>query len=154
MSTEKNYSRHVSFTYQIIIIVGFFVLFLQLYALATSMYRDNQFNDQIKEFRAGNEQRKIEIANKKLEDAGINLRSMQIRSAKESEGKILTGEEVKIINNSEALAHNNTDDISQSPTFAAPTAQVTFVEDKEEALKNIKKKSKIDQWKYYFFHVE
>lgn len=153
MST-RNYSRNVSFTYQVIIIMGFFILFLQLYALASSMYRDSQLNEQIKEFRVDNEKKKTEIANKKIEYISTQLDATQIRYAKESEDKLYKDEQMKIINNSDELAHNNVQDISESPTFATPTSLLSLEDDEEEQVKEIKKQPKIGQWKYYFFHIE
>ena len=149
---SKQYSYGVSVFYQIIIIVCFAVLFGQLYGLATSMYRDNQFNLQIKEFRAGNEKRKGEIMNKKLEDAANALRSMTMRAMKESEGKVYKDEEVYIIEGSEKLAHNKGED-PEMANFAPPTVSANFEADSEEILLAVKKKEKVDQWKYYFFKL-
>ncbi|MFN7160290.1 MAG: hypothetical protein ACK4NC_01615 [Candidatus Gracilibacteria bacterium] len=133
--------------------MGFFILFLQLYALASSMYRDSQLNEQIKEFRADNDKKKTEISNKKVEYISTQLDSTQIRYAKESEDKLYKDEQMKIINNSAELAHNNLQDISDSPTFASPSL-LTLEDDHVEQMKAIKKQTKIDQWKYYFFHIE
>lgn len=133
--------------------MGFFILFLQLYALASSMYRDSQLNEQIKDFRAGNEKKKTEISNKKVEYISTQLDSTQIRYAKESEDKLYKDEQMKIINNSEELAHNNLQDVSDSPTFASPSL-LSLEDDQVEQLKAIKKQPKVSQWKYYFFHLE
>ena len=133
--------------------MGFFILFLQLYALASSMYRDSQLNEQIKEFREGNEKKKVDIGNKKLEYIGTQLDSSKIRDAKEAEDVVYKDEERKFVNNSAELAHNNVQDISESPTFAAPSL-LTLEDDQEEQIKAIKKQTKVNQWKYYFFHIE
>lgn len=117
------------------------------------MYRDSQLNEQIKEFRADNQKKKTEISDKKIEYISTQLDATQIRYAKESEDKLYKDEQMKIINNSDELAHNNMQDITESSTFASPSL-LSLEDDKEEQMKAIKKQSKPIQWKYYFFHIE
>ena len=151
MSNE--HSRRVSATYQIIIIAGFCILFIQLYALASSMYRDAQSSEQIERF----EQQNIDLERKTKESMveliKTQLANVELRENKETQNTQYLDEEVRVLQDSDLKANEDLQAASENDIFKQPYP-ADFTESEKEKIEEVKKKSKMEQWRYFFFKID
>lgn len=151
MSTE--HSRKVSATYQIIIIAGFCILFIQLYALASSMYRDAQSSEQIERFEQQNKNLEKKTKESMIELIKTQLISVELRDTKETQNSQYLDEEVRILQDSDLVANEDLQAPSDKALFKQPYP-IEFTQSEKEKIELVKKKPKIEQWKYFFFKIE
>lgn len=149
---EKRKSRRVSATYQILIVAGFIILFIQLYAFAAGMYRDAQSTEQIERYETKNQDLKDSIKETMVSLLKNQLQSVEIRTFKETFNKRYLDEEVRVIKDSELLAKSEVLP-SQKDVFKDPEA-ADYIDAQAEALARIKLEPKINHWKYFLFHIE
>lgn len=149
-----NYTpRRISATYQVIIIGGFIILFLQLYTHATSMYRDSQSSEQVARFQETNKAIEEDIRNKQITAFTLTLPSVAERDAKLNGPEKYLDEQVMVVNDSEALAHESIKLPSEQDVFKEPIS-LDFINADTAKLEEMKKKPKIDQWKWVLFRLE
>lgn len=151
MST--NYTpRRISATYQVIIIGGFVILFLQLYTHATSMYRDSQSSEQVARFQETNKQIEDDIRSKQITAFTLTLPTVAERDAKLNGPEKYMDEKVMVVNDSEAMAQNIKLP-SEQDVFKEPVS-LDFIAGDNQKLEDMKKRPKIDQWKWVLFKWE
>lgn len=151
MST--NYTpRRISATYQVIIIGGFVILFLQLYTHATSMYRDSQSSEQVARFQETNKQIEDDIRSKQITAFTLTLPTVAERDAKLNGPEKYMDEKVMVVNDSEAMAQNIKLP-SEQDVFKEPIS-LDFIAGDNQKLEDMKKRPKIDQWKWVLFKWE
>ncbi len=150
MATE--HSRRVSATYQIIIIAGFCILFIQLYALASSMYRDAQSTEQIQRFELQNKELEAKTRESMIELIKTQLVNIEIRENKETKNSQYMDEEVRVLQDSEIKANEDLQAPSERAIFQQPYP-VDFTETEQAKIEEIKKLSNPEQWKYFFFKI-
>ncbi len=147
-------NKRIPPSYQLIIICGIIILFLQLYSHAISMFNDSQTNLQVDRFLAHNQKLKNDIRHDIIDSVVENLPSVEVRRNKiESEKGItvLPGEKVFIVPNSDNLALENNPTAKEDAVFKekVPSGMKTPKEIENE----MKKRPVIDQWKWFIFHI-
>ncbi len=152
MSLDLKKSRRVSATYQVLIISGFIILFVQLYAFAAGIYRDAQSNGQIERYEAKNVTLEKTLKQTMTSLLKNQLQSVEVRTFKETFNKRFLDEEIRVLKDSKKLARAETlppdEDVFRDPN------QEEFIDSQAEALARVKLKPKINHWKYYLFHLE
>lgn len=150
----SNYTpRRISATYQVIIIGGFIILFLQLYTHATSMYRDSQSSEQVARFQETNRQIENDIRTKQITAFTLTLPTVAERDAKLNGPEKFLDENVMVVNDSEAMAHESIKLPSEQDVFKEPVS-LDFINADSEKIEALKRKPKIDQWKWVLFKWE
>lgn len=145
--------RRISATYQVIIIGGFVILFLQLYTHATSMYRDSQSSEQVDRFQETNKEIAKDIRDKQITAFTLTLPSVEEREAKLNDSERYLDEDVMVVNDSDAMAHENIKLPNEQDVFKEPVS-LDFIAGDSEKVNQMKQKPKIDQWKWVLFKIE
>lgn len=151
--SNKYTPRRISATYQVIIIGGFVILFLQLYTHATSMYRDSQSNEQVLRFQETNKQIEDDIREKQITAFTLKLPSVAERDAKLNGPEQYLDEKVMVVNDSEAMAHESIKLPSEQDVFKEPIS-LDFIGSDTARIEELKKQPKFDQWKWVLFRWE
>lgn len=151
--SNKYTPRRISATYQVIIIGGFIILFLQLYTHATSMYRDSQSSEQVDRFQETNKQIEDDIRSKQITAFTLTLPTVAERDAKLNGPEKFLDEKVMVVNDSDAMAHDTIKLPSEQDVFKEPVS-LDFIAGDNAKLDALKKKPKIDQWKWVLFKLE
>jgi len=150
----SNYTpRRISATYQIIIIGGFIILFLQLYTHATSMYRDSQSSEQVARFQETNRQIEQDIRTKQITAFTLTLPAVEEREAKLNDAKKYLDENVMVVSDSDAMAHESIKLPSEENVFKEPVS-LDFIAGDNAKIDAMKQRAKIDQWKWVLFKIE
>ena len=117
------------------------------------MYRDSQSSEQVARFQETNRQIENDIRTKQITAFTLTLPTVAERDAKLNGPEKYMDEEVMVVNDSEAMAHESIKLPSEQDVFKEPVS-LDIINGNTEKLEELKKKPKIDQWKWVLFKWE
>lgn len=147
-------NRHISTGYQVIIIFGLIILFLQLFSLAKSLFDNNMLQSRIEDFRNQKTSKSEAIDKKQLEYFASILKNAQITELKKNKGLIYLDEEEHRLQNSTYLAHKELLAPNEDPIFQDQVEKKQPPTPEKKKVEEISKRPNIQQWMFMLFKVE
>jgi len=151
---QTTHNREISTGYQIVIIAGLIILFLQLFSLAKSLFDNNMLLARIDDFRDQKTAKSEAIDKKQLAYYASLLRNQQIIELKKTKGLVYLDEEEHRLQNSTYMAHKELIAPNEDPIFRDQVEKAKIPTPEKKKIEEISKRTNPQQWMYMLLHIE